>query len=93
MSTDYNSPSQRPHTCDAVQFVSDVKPYELAKIRLFNGVHSYLAYYGENHGVEYIADVIEKPEINKFVQEMQDEEISPLFLCSDPNQFSTILIF
>jgi fructuronate reductase len=58
-----------------VQFVEDVRPYELAKIRLFNGIHSYLAYYGEIHGIEYVADVIKQPEIEKFVKSLQEDEI------------------
>ena len=59
-----------------VKFVSDVKPYELAKIRLFNGIHSYLAYYGEINNIEYIADVIELPDMAKFVQDLQETEIA-----------------
>ena len=58
-----------------VQFVEDVRPYELAKIRLFNGVHSFDAYYGELHDIEYVADVIKIPEINGFVKAMQEDEI------------------
>ena len=58
-----------------VQFVADVKPYELAKIRLFNGIHSFLAYYGQIHGIEYIADVISNPAIKEYVKQMQEEEI------------------
>ncbi|MEN9680023.1 MAG: hypothetical protein RLZ57_1152 [Actinomycetota bacterium] len=59
-----------------VQFVSDVKPYELAKIRLFNGVHSFDAYYGELNGIEFVADVITIPKINEFVKAMQEDEIA-----------------
>ena len=58
-----------------VQFVDDVKPYELAKIRLFNGVHSFLAYYGELAGIEYVADVISIPSIYSYVKEMQENEV------------------
>jgi len=60
-----------------VKFVADVKPYELAKIRLFNGIHSFLAYYGELHQIEYVADVIKIPQLNKYVAQMQENEISP----------------
>lgn len=58
-----------------VKFVANVKPYELAKIRLFNGVHSFLAYYGELHEIEYVADVIRIPAVSDYVKAMQEEEI------------------
>ena len=71
-----NDPISKYLSSAGVQFVPKVKPYELAKIRLFNGVHSYLAYYGEIHGIEYVADVIKLPEMENFVKEMQEDEIS-----------------
>ena len=58
-----------------VQFVDSVKPYELAKIRLFNGIHSYLAYYGELNQIDFIADIITIPHIHQFVKELQENEI------------------
>ena len=58
-----------------VQFVDSVKPYELAKIRLFNGIHSYLAYYGELNRIDFIADIITIPKIRNFVKELQENEI------------------
>ena len=70
-----NDPISNYLAGSGVQFVADVKPYELAKIRLFNGVHSFLAYYGQIHGIEYIADVISNPEIKEYVMQMQEEEI------------------
>ena len=71
-----NDPISKYLSSAGVQFVSKVKPFELAKIRLFNGIHSYLAYYGEIHGIEFVADVIGLPGMEKFVQEMQEDEIS-----------------
>ena len=68
-----NDPISKYLDGTGVQFVKAAKPYELAKIRLFNGIHSFLAYYGELHGIEYVADAIRTPEINKFAQEMQEE--------------------
>jgi fructuronate reductase len=70
-----NDPISEYLSSAGVQFVNDVKPYELAKIRLFNGVHSYLAYYGELNNIEFVADVIRIPEINSFVKSIQDDEI------------------
>ena len=63
-----------------VQFVPDVKPYEQAKIRLFNGVHSTLAYIGEVEGIEFIADVISQPIILKYIKAMQEQEMVPSIL-------------
>ena len=71
-----NDPISKYFKNTGVQFVSDVKPYELAKIRLFNGIHSFLAYYGELNGIEFVADVIKNPKINQYVQEMQENEIA-----------------
>ncbi len=60
-----------------VEFVPDVKPYELAKIRLFNGVHSTLAYIGEVEGIEFVANAIVHPTIAPFIQELQEREMAP----------------
>lgn len=60
-----------------VEFVPDVKPYELAKIRLFNGVHSTLAYIGEVEGIEFLANAIVHPTIAPFIQALQEREMVP----------------
>jgi fructuronate reductase len=65
-----------------VEFVSDVKPYELAKIRLFNGVHSTLAYIGEVEGIEFVSDAIVHPVIAPFVKALQENEMIPSIIDS-----------
>ncbi len=60
-----------------VEFVPDVKPFELAKIRLFNGVHSTLAYIGEVEGIEFVSDAILHPVIAPFVKALQENEMAP----------------
>lgn len=60
-----------------VVFVSDVKPHELAKIRLFNGVHSTLAYIGEVEGIEFVANAIVHPGIAPFIKALQEHEMVP----------------
>jgi len=60
-----------------VEFVPDVKPYELAKIRLFNGVHSTLAYIGEVEGIEFVANAITNPVIAPFIKALQESEMVP----------------
>ena len=59
-----------------VEFVPKIKPYELAKIRLFNGVHSTLAYIGEVSGIDFVADAIVKPDIAEFISAMQTQEMA-----------------
>jgi len=43
------------------RFVDDVAPYELRKLRLLNGAHSYLAYAGTLAGFEYVHEAIADP--------------------------------
>ncbi len=54
-----------------VQFVSDVAGYELMKLRLFNAVHSALAYIGELQGIDFVAQVINNPKYLQFVSDIQ----------------------
>jgi fructuronate reductase len=72
-----NDPIQSLFTGTGVEFVEDVKPYELAKIRLFNGVHSTLAYIGEVEGIEFVANAITNPEIAPFIKALQENEMVP----------------
>jgi fructuronate reductase len=52
----------RPHWDAAgAQFVANVGPYELMKLRLLNGAHSTLAYLGSLAGYETISDVMADP--------------------------------
>ena len=62
-----------------IRFVDDIAPYELAKIRLFNGVHSTLAYLGQILDIKFAADVIIDPRTRKFLSDMQIKEISNSF--------------
>jgi fructuronate reductase len=77
-----NDPISKYLVGTGVEFVTDVRPYELAKIRLFNGVHSTLAYLGELLGVEHVADAIVDPIIGPYIKAMQEQEITPSI--SDP---------
>lgn len=44
-----------------VQFVKDVTPYEMMKLRLLNGAHSFLAYLGYLAGYHTIAETMQNP--------------------------------
>lgn len=59
------------------QFVRDVEPYELMKLRLLNGSHSAIAYLGYLAGFETVSDAIANPDMATFVRAMMDREATP----------------
>jgi len=71
------SSSRPPLEKVGVQFVGDVAPFELMKLRLLNGAHSTLAYLGYLAGFEYVADVMATPHFARFIRAMMDEEVTP----------------
>ncbi len=58
-------------------FVSDVAPFELAKLRLLNGSHSTLAYLGYLAGHETVADTMAAPGFARFVHDLMLAEAVP----------------
>ncbi|WP_181448646.1 mannitol dehydrogenase family protein [Nonomuraea aridisoli] len=46
-------------------FAADVEPYERAKLRILNGVHSALAYTGALTGHEHISDTLADPALSR----------------------------
>ena len=68
----------RPPLEDAgVQVVDDVEPYELMKLRLLNGSHQAMAYFGRLAGYEYIHDVCQDPLFRQFLRGYMDAEATP----------------
>ncbi|MFO1324918.1 MAG: mannitol dehydrogenase family protein [Burkholderiales bacterium] len=68
----------RPRWEDAgAQFVADVAPFELMKLRLLNGSHSTLAYLGFLMGHEYVWQACGDPLLATLVERMMAEEIVP----------------
>jgi len=59
------------------QFVRDVEPYELMKLRLLNGSHSAIAYLGYLAGFDTVSDAISDPDMATFVRAMMDHEATP----------------
>ena len=57
--------------------VSDVAPFELAKLRLLNGAHSTLAYLGYLAGCEFVSDAMANRDLARFIRDMQRVEIAP----------------
>lgn len=52
------------------QFVSDVRPYEDAKLRMLNGAHSALAYLGLAAGHQHVHEAIADPAIRPLVERL-----------------------
>lgn len=60
-----------------VQFVPDVSPYELMKIRILNGGHAIIAYPGGLLGIEFVHEAMQHPLILGFLAKVEREEIIP----------------
>ena len=60
------------------QFVGDVAPYELMKLRLLNGAHSCIAYLGYLSGCETVATAMANPDMVRFVQKLMAEDVTPI---------------
>ncbi|MGJ8514043.1 mannitol dehydrogenase family protein [Carnimonas bestiolae] len=59
------------------KFVSDVEPYEIAKLRLLNGTHMLLAYIGSLAGYKTIAEAIADPLIKRLTERFMRSEQGP----------------
>jgi len=60
-----------------VQFVADVVPFEMMKLRMLNGSHSFLAYLGYLGGYETISATMEDPAYRKAAFSMMLQEQAP----------------
>lgn len=58
-------------------FTDDVDGFEQAKLRLLNGPHSTLAYYGLARGFASVSEAISDPEMNAFIAGLMRTEIAP----------------
>jgi mannitol 2-dehydrogenase len=68
----------RPSYEDAgVQVVEDVEPYELMKLRLLNGSHQALCYFGYLCGYRLVHDAAQDPLFRKFLLGYMHEEATP----------------
>lgn len=72
----FAGPRPRWHAVGA-ELVSDVRPYETAKLRMLNGAHSFLAYVGLAHGHTYVHEAIGNPELRPLVEALLREEAAP----------------
>lgn len=68
----------RPPLEDAgVDVVADVAPYELMKLRLANGTHQALCYFGYLLGYTYVHEAIADPDVKAMLLRYIDEEAVP----------------
>ncbi len=61
-----------------VQFVPDVSPFELMKIRILNGGHAVIAYPGGLLDVHFVHEAMEHPLIAGFLKKIEETEILPV---------------
>ncbi|WP_343528020.1 mannitol dehydrogenase family protein [Sphingomonas sp.] len=61
------------------QFVSDVAPYETAKLRMLNGAHSALAYLGLERGHDFVHQAVADPVIRPVVETLMRQEAATSF--------------
>jgi fructuronate reductase len=61
-----------------VQMVADVRPYELAKLRMLNGSHSTIAYLGLAKGYEFVDQAIADADIRSAISMLMTEAAATL---------------
>ena len=71
-------PTGRPALEDVdVQFVDDVKPYELMKLRLLNASHQALAYFGAPLGYVLVDETMRDDRIRRYLERYMAVEAAP----------------
>ena len=74
-----NFPAGRPPLEDVgVQFVPDVAPYELMKIRILNGGHATIAYPAALMDIHFVHEAMENELVLEFLRKVEREEIIPV---------------
>lgn len=61
-----------------VEFVADVAPYELMKIRILNGGHAAIAYPSALLDLHFVHEAMEHPLIRAFLAKLERDEIIPI---------------
>lgn len=60
-----------------VQFVPDVAPYELMKIRILNGGHAAIAYPAGLMDIHFVHEAMQEPLVRDFLAKIEHDEIIP----------------
>ncbi len=77
-------PSGRPDLAEAgAEFVPDVEPFERMKLRMLNGAHSTLAYFGQLMGHETVADAMGDAGLARLVARVMAQASATLGLPAD----------
>ena len=73
-----NFPAGRPALEKVgVQFVTDVSPFELMKIRILNGGHAVIAYPAALMDIHFVHEAMEDPLVSGFLKKIEQDEIIP----------------
>ena len=74
-----NFPAGRPALEKVgVQFVADVAPFELMKIRILNGGHATIAYPAALMDIHFVHEAMENPLLAQFLDKVEHDEIVPI---------------
>ena len=60
-----------------VQFVKDVSPFELMKIRILNGGHATIAYPAGLMDIHFVHEAMQEPLVRGFLAKLEHDEIIP----------------
>lgn len=58
-----------------VEFVEDVAPFELMKLRILNGGHMALAFPAALMGITYVHEAMQNTDIQKFLEKLMTEDV------------------
>ena len=73
-----NFPNGRPALEKVgVEFVDDVAPYELMKLRILNGGHASIAYLAGLLDIHYVHDAMNNPLVAGYLNKLEHDEIIP----------------
>jgi mannitol 2-dehydrogenase len=61
-----------------VQFVADVQPFELMKIRILNGGHAAIAYPAALLDLHFVHDAMAEPLVADYLRKLLDHEVIPV---------------
>jgi mannitol 2-dehydrogenase len=72
-------PAGRPAFEEAgAEFVDDVTPWEMMKIRILNGGHAIIAYPAGLMEIHFVHEGMENPLVRAFLQKVEREEVIPI---------------
>lgn len=70
---------QRPHwEQEGLIFCQNVESFERIKLSLLNASHSFLAYYGQLQGHQFVHQAIADPKVRELVEQLYFQEVGPL---------------